>query len=255
MKPLSREQMEPQANNFGKRGKSLFGLACLFKLPSTWEGAIPEGCGREGDFLVYYVRVACDDSDQGFWHSVQVFTLALKLLKQEVPFITGGPLFSDGATNFKTLAFLLMLPEISKTTGISITEHILPEAGDGKDAVDRDFNAVNIAFNSFVKSPGAVMLNKDHIVEALEKAKGKKKGIINAGYNVDRPTDKVAKEWSDCLDTAAFAALAGCRTQEKGSKATKSKQDLYRMQLCWGANMEFVGMKFWAHYGHGGANS
>ena len=91
------------------------------------------------------------------------------------------------------------------------------------------FNAVNIAFNSFVKSPGAVMLNKDHIVEALEKAKGKKKGIINAGYNVDRPTDKVAKEWSDCLDTAAFAALAGCRTQEKGSKAAKSKQDLYRM--------------------------
>ena len=182
---------------------------------------------------------------------MQVFTLALKLLKQEVPFITSDPLFSDGATNFKTLAFLLMLPEISKATGISVTEHILPEAGDGKDAVDRDFNACNIAFNSFLKSPGAVMLNKDHIVAALEKAKGKKKGIINAGYNVHRPTSEVAKQWSDRLDTAAFAALAGCRTQEKGSKASKSKQDLYRIQICWGANKEFIGMKFWAHYGHG----
>ena len=83
MKPLSREQMEPQANNFGKKGKSLFGLACLFKLPADWSDEVPKGFDREGDFLVYYVRIACDDSDQGFWHSVQVFTLALKLLKQE----------------------------------------------------------------------------------------------------------------------------------------------------------------------------
>ena len=144
-----------------------------------------------------------------------------------------------------------MLPEISRVTGVAITDHILLEAGDDKDAVDRDFNSCNIAFNSFVKSPGAVMLNADHIVEALEKAKGTKKGIINAAYSVHRPTDAIAKKWSDSLDTAAFAALAGCKTQAKGSKAVKSKQDIYRMQICWGGNKEFLGLKFWAHYKYG----
>ena len=115
-KPLSRKPREGQSESFGKRGKSLFGLAAMLLIPEDWQGALPEGTEREGDVMVVHVRVCCDDADQSVWHSLQVMTTALLLLKAQYPWLQFGPLYSDGAVNFKSFLFTLMLAEVSKRT-------------------------------------------------------------------------------------------------------------------------------------------
>ena len=77
-KPLEGSNREPQADSFGKKGKSLFGLSCMFKIPAHWSGPLPKDTEREGDVMVVHVRVACDDSEQSAWHSAQVLITALQ---------------------------------------------------------------------------------------------------------------------------------------------------------------------------------
>ena len=190
-KPLSRKNREPQSENFGKRGKSLFGLSALF-LKETLDSYLNDTAAATqatdievlGDYAVMHVRVCCDDATQDWWHSTQVFTTALLLLKAKCPFLKQASLYSDGAGNFKGLAFTAMLPDISARTGIRINHHVLPEAGDGKDDCDRDFNGCNILFASYVKVDGRSMTNANEICEALEKGKGH--GVINCALAVSK---------------------------------------------------------------------
>ena len=145
-KPLSMKNREGQTEAFGKKGLSLFGLATMFRIPSHWTGQLPIDTEREGDMLIHHVRVACDDSDQSCWHSAQVPTTALLLLKAQYPWLEFGNLYSDGATNFKSILFTVMLLNISLRTGSHISAYLLPEACDGKDMCDRDFAGINRLF-------------------------------------------------------------------------------------------------------------
>ena len=58
-KPLSRKNREPQSENFGKRGKSLFGLSALFlkeTMCSVGAGAASRGaCVASGDRRLVFV--------------------------------------------------------------------------------------------------------------------------------------------------------------------------------------------------------
>ena len=120
-KPLSAKNREGQSESFGKKGKSLFGLAAMFKIPSDWQGPLPKDCEKEGDCVIVHVRVCSDDSDQTAWHSAQVLTTALLLLRDQYPWISFGSLYTDGATNFKSLLFMLMFEGIHLRTGFRIT--------------------------------------------------------------------------------------------------------------------------------------
>ena len=147
---------------------SLFGLAGMFKIPADWSGPLPKDCEREGDMIIAHIRVCCDDADQSVWHSAQVLTTALLLFRAQYPWITHGSLYTDGATNFKSLLFPLLFPGIFDRTGFRITCQILPEAGDGKDRCDRDFAGVNKLSQSWVKVERRVMQTADDICDALE---------------------------------------------------------------------------------------
>ena len=128
---------------------------CAAKISVDWDGILPTEVEREGDFLITYIRIAADDSGQGVWHSIQAFMTGLLLLRKQYPFLHEGFLSSDGATNFKSLLFLLMLPHVSVRTGMKLLGHMLPEAGGGKDKCDRDFAGVNHLFNSWISQPGS----------------------------------------------------------------------------------------------------
>ena len=236
-KPLTRKNREGQSESFGKKGKSLFGLAAVFKIPEGFEGPLPEGTEREGDVLVAHVRVCCDDADQSCWHSAQVLTTALLLLRAQYPWLRFGNLYSDGATNFKSLLFTLMLPDIYARTGFRITSHVLPEAGDGKDRCDRDFAGVNRLFDSWVKVDRRVMMTANDICSALEA--GKTTGVINCALQTERDKEE-EQTWKDALDTGAFAQLAG-----------KRKEDMFFTELVWekvGVAWKYTGMRFFAYH-------
>ena len=55
-KVLPRKWREAQSETFGKKGKSLCGVAVVFKLPPGFEGEVPKGIDREGDFAISYTR-------------------------------------------------------------------------------------------------------------------------------------------------------------------------------------------------------
>ena len=236
-KPLSRRNRESQTEAFGKKGLSLFGLAAMFLIPSGWQGPLPEGTDREGDVLIAHVRVACDDSDQSVWHSLQVLTTALLLLRAQYPFLKFGPLYSDGAVNFKSFLFTLMLPDVYKRTGFRVADHLLPEAGDGKDRCDRDFAGVNKLFDSWVKVERRVMLTADDICDALEA--GKTTGVTNCSLQTQRDKSQ-EKAWKEGLDTALFAQQVG-----------KKREDLFYIKIEWkqdGQQWVFQGMTFFAYH-------
>ena len=97
--------------------------------------------------------MCADDSDQDFAHSVQVFEVTCKFLKQQYPWIKEAMLYSDGAGNFRNLSFEIAMAKKVAAIGIQVVSHLLPETGDGKDRVDRDFTGVNKLFWSFLKQP------------------------------------------------------------------------------------------------------
>ena len=82
--------------------------------------------------------------------------------------------------------------------------HLLPEAGDGKDRVDRDFAGINKLFWSYLKQPGASMQNAVEMAQALEYGKKEGDGVVNCALEIVRSEQKVPG-----VDTAAFTAAVG----------------------------------------------
>jgi hypothetical protein len=164
-------------------------------------------------------------------------TTALLLLKAQYPWLQFGPLYSDGAVNFKSFLFALILAEVSKRTGFRVTAHLLPEAGDGKDRCDRDFVGVNKLFDSWVKADRRVMLSADDICDALET--GVTPGVINCALETQRD-EAAEKVWKDNLNTGRFAEVVG-----------KKKEDLFYIDLVWEegeTGWQCIGMRFFCYH-------
>ena len=213
-KVLPRKWREAQSETFGKKGKSLCGVAVVFKLPPGFEGEVPKGIDREGDFAISYTRVACDDSDQDYIHSVQCFDTAIQLFKKQYPWVKEGLLYTDGAGNFRSLTFEIKMAQAAAAAGIKILAHLLPEAGDGKDRCDRDFAGVNALFNSWLKSPGASLQNAEEIVQALEAGRREGDGVTNCAIVVNRPSD-------------AAAVTSSFKTKVFSDKVGKARDNMY----------------------------
>ena len=245
-KVLSREHSQPQQNNFGKRGKSLHGLTAECLIPASFTGELPKGFDREGDFAIFHVRVAADDSDQDFWHSSQVLYTSIKQLLQMVPWqLDGCYLSSDGAVNYKSLAFTIMLSQMCSALNFKIVDHIFPEAGDGKDWCDRDFAGINNVIDGFMKAPDSKMTNANEIVIVLdspnEKDPNANAGVANCALKIERPAQAVSDKWRGSLDTKRFSELAGSKTVKM------SKQNMYHFKFQYSSS-GFVGLRCWAYY-------
>ena len=187
-KVLPAKHKEAQSESFGKKGKSLFGMAAVMKLPDNYDGPIPKDISREGDYVIAYIRIAADDSDQDFSHSVQCCDVGLQHLKKAYPWLDEVLLYTDGAGNFRSTSFQLQMTAASAAAELPVVAHLVPEAGDGKDRCDRDFNGVNQLFKSWLKQPKASIQNAREIVAALEAGKRKGDGVINCAIHINRPS-------------------------------------------------------------------
>ena len=236
MKVLPCETKEAQAKIFGKRGKSLFGMVVMFQLPPNFTGEVPDGIDIDGDFAVAYFRGCADDADQDFNHSVQCFEIGCKFIKQKYPWITEAMLYSDGAGNFRSLSFEILMAQRIAKVGIKVVCHLLPEAGDGKDRVDRDFAGVNKLFASWLKQPGASMQNAVEMVKALEYGKKDKgSGVINCALEIDRSVTTTG------VNTAAFTKLVH-----------KARDNMYYTEFGYGVaeggGLFLSGARFYSYY-------
>jgi hypothetical protein len=233
-KVLPCENKEAQSRTFGKKGKSLFGMVTMLKIPEGYSGKLPEGTDIEGDFAISYFRGCCDDANQDFAHSVQCFQVGLKFLKKQYPWIEEAMLYSDGAGNFRSLSFQLAMADMAAAVGVKITAHLLPEAGDGKDRVDRDFAGINTLFWSWLKRPGASMQNAVEMVEALEYGKNKGDGVVNCALQISRPAEM------EGVDTAKFSRLVG-----------KARDNMYYSEFTYAEKdgvLIVSGARFYAYY-------
>ena len=155
-------------------------------MPADFTGEIPEGVDKEGDFVITYFRGCADDADQDFMHSVQCFEKACRFLKIQFPWVEEAMLYSDGAGNFRSLSFELLMAETIAAVGLRVVTHLLPEAGDGKDRVDRDFAGVNNLFASHLKEVGASMQNAVEMTKALQAGRRKGDGVNNCALEIHR---------------------------------------------------------------------
>eukprot|EP00656_Telonema_subtile_P021542 TRINITY_DN2257_c0_g3_i2.p1 TRINITY_DN2257_c0_g3~~TRINITY_DN2257_c0_g3_i2.p1 ORF type:complete len:1156 (-),score=187.26 TRINITY_DN2257_c0_g3_i2:70-3537(-) len=203
-KVLPAENKEAQSKTFGKKGKSLFGMVNMFHMPEDFAGELPEGVDMDGDYAISYFRACADDADQDFAHSVQCFEIGCKFLKKNYPWLEELMLYSDGAGNFRSLSFQFAMVEAAATAGLRVVCHLLPEAGDGKDRVDRDFAGINKLFWSYLKQPNASMQNAVEMATALEYGRKLGDGVVNCALEIQRSEKKLVG-----VNTEAFTKLVG----------------------------------------------
>ena len=240
MKILPKENKNAQSTSFGQRGKSLFDAVMVFKIPPDYTGEIPKDIDRDGDFCIAYQRVAANDADQDYVHSVQVFETAMRFFKKLYPWVEEFLLYSDGAGNFRSLSFEIAMAERMAEVGVKVICHLLPEAGDGKDRADRDFAGVNKLLQSWLKRRKASCQNATEIYEALEYGKRPGDGVTNCAVAINKPLDAPA------VDTVAFAKLVG-----------KARGNMFYTGFIYaeasdGGKISLAGARFFAYYKMGG---
>ena len=203
-KVLPAENKEAQSKTFGKRGKSLFGMVDMFHMPEDYVGELPQGVDMDGDYAISYFRACADDADQDYAHSVQCFEVGCRFLKKNYPWLKELMLYSDGAGNFRSLSYELAMVEAVARAGLRVVCHLLHEAGDGKDRVDRDFAGINQLFWSYLKQPNASMQNAVEMAAALEYGRKPGDGVVNCALEIQRSEKKLAG-----VNTEAFTKLVG----------------------------------------------
>ena len=235
MKVLPAENKEAQTKIFGKKGKSLFGMVAMFKLPEGYDGKIPDEIDIDGDYAIAYFRVCADDADQDFIHSIQAFETCCNYFKKQYPWVSEAMLYSDGAGNFRSLSFEFLMAERIAAVGIKVVSHLLPEAGDGKDRVDRDFAGVNRLFWAWLSRPGASMQNAEEMYQALEYGRKVDDGVVNCAVVINHPPAKTS------VNTGAFAQLTG-----------KARDNMYYTEFEYGTDetgkIMLTGCRFYAYY-------
>lgn len=149
-------------------------------------------------------------------------------------------LYSDGAGNFRSLSFEFLMAERVAKVGIKVVSHLLPEAGDGKDRVDRDFAGVNRLFWSWLKRPGASMQNAVEMVQALQYGNKGGNGVVNSALLIDRSAGKTRG-----VDTRKFTELVG-----------KARDNMYYTEFEYstpgvGGEIQLTGARFYSYYNMG----
>ena len=134
-KILPERHRATQTEAFGKRGKSLHGATVL-----RWDA-------RAQDFNVINIRVACDDANQTWFHTLNALRTTLDEAVKLWTDVNEATMQSDGANNYNCTAFMCSAPDLFKATGIKLRRHSITEVGDGKNLADTDFQQAQSALN------------------------------------------------------------------------------------------------------------
>jgi hypothetical protein len=168
-KVLPEAARETQTMAFGKRGLSLHGTTVIrWHQPSE-------------DFKVINVRVACDDSNQTWFHTLNALKVTVDTVKETWSDVKSGTLQSDGAGNYDCTAFMLSLERLFRAAGICLRRHVITEVGDGKNLTDTDFQQAQMLLNH-AKDGGMSYADAQGILNALEA--NKTMGVHNVGMKL-----------------------------------------------------------------------
>ena len=134
------------------------------------------------------VRVACDDSGQNWFHTLNTTVAALDVVLEAWPDVTDASLQSDGAGNFCSTATLISLPRAFASRGIKLRRAVISEVGDGKNLVDTDFQQVQMALSQRIAS-GANVETAQDILDNLNAnpTAGTANAAIDLGGRADEP--------------------------------------------------------------------
>ena len=205
-----------QTEAFGKRGKSLHGACAL-----RWDPA-------KQDFTVLNVRVACDDSNQTWFHTLNALRTTLDEVIAHWSDLSEATLQSDGAQNYDCTAFMTTAPRLFEAAGLKLMRHTITEVGDGKNLVDTDFQQAQMSLNHGLDG-GRDFEDAQGILDTLEA--NKTLGVVNVGMKL------------------------GARTLEpkkgKGPKAYTGINSIYDREYEYDSNGHFTGVRMRKFFGLG----
>ncbi len=91
---------------------------------------------KPGDMVVFTAVLYNADANQDWLHSFVSLRACIVLIQERFPSIKTLRLRTDGAGNFRNSSFVLLMPKLSKWTGVNIVEFSVSEAGGAKDLTD-----------------------------------------------------------------------------------------------------------------------
>eukprot|EP00966_Prymnesium_polylepis_P113396 2621928-Prymnesium_polylepis.1 len=168
-KVLPERHRATQTEAFGKRGKSLHGGTAL-----RWDAA-------KGDFNVINVRVACDDGNQTWFHTLNALRVTLDEVVKTWPDVAESTLQSDGANNYDCTAFMASVPRLFEAAKVRLCRHVITEVGGGKNLQDTDFQQAQMALNHGLDG-GRNFEDAQGILDTLEA--NKTLGVVNVGMDL-----------------------------------------------------------------------
>ena len=115
-KPLPGKNRETQTAAYGKKGMSLWGATAI-----RWDGT---------NWEVANMRVACDDSNQTWFHTLNCFKVTfgkVLTISEAWSRMTEVAIKCDGANNFTCTALCMALPRLALSVKLKITDHAITE--------------------------------------------------------------------------------------------------------------------------------
>ena len=106
---------ETQTGAFGKRGKSLHGAVAI-----RWDASTD-------DFQVLSVRVACDDADQTWFHTLSALRVTLDVVRSRWSDTDELTVQSDGANNYSCTGFMTSVQRTCEAAGFRLRRHAVTE--------------------------------------------------------------------------------------------------------------------------------
>jgi hypothetical protein len=90
------------------------------------------------------------------------------MFRKRFPSIKTLRLRTDGAGNFRNSSFVLLMPQLSKWTGVNIVEFSVSEAGGGKDLTDSLIMQQKQCIREGVKQTGGSARNATECVATVQ---------------------------------------------------------------------------------------
>jgi hypothetical protein len=153
-----------------------------------------------GNLVIEHHHIACNDSEQNWYHTLAGFEVSLGLLKKVYPHVTTIHGTSDNASNYHGTPGLIFLPLLFSIAGLYLAEWCFSVAGMGKNIGDTDgshnthkiMQAVNNGANATTAKEIVTILSTPPIVKGsvngiLELDKGKLKHLKTALVNKKIP--------------------------------------------------------------------
>eukprot|EP00966_Prymnesium_polylepis_P319365 7375841-Prymnesium_polylepis.1 len=168
-KILPGRNRETQTEAFGKKGKSLWGTTAI-----RWDS-------QSEDCEVLNIRIACDDSTQTWFHTLNEFAVTLDEIEKVWPGMERAVSLSDGASNFTCTALMTALPRTFASRKVQLLRFTISEVGDGKNLTDTDFQLVQRSLEQ-AKAGGGSVTNAQQILDSLQAFPSR--GTINSAIDL-----------------------------------------------------------------------